>query len=73
MKKLFKDLTIGETFHDGRGFGSGIHSKTQQWVEFKKTNKSEAIIEKLIGWGNQRGLGNLKRFSAYASVFTLEQ
>jgi hypothetical protein len=72
MKKLFKNLTVDEKFHDGKTFGMGFNSKKERWVEFRKINKSEAKVEKLVGWDNNRGLGNLKKFYPYTSVFTLE-
>ncbi|MFA7157540.1 MAG: hypothetical protein WC123_07650 [Bacilli bacterium] len=72
MKKLFKDLAIGETFHDGKSFGAGANKHIQMWMEYKKISKSQAECINQIGYGNTRGIGGKYPFAPFKTIWTLE-
>lgn len=72
MRVHFKDLSIGDRFHTGKSMGAGIHSNVEMWQEYLKTSKSEAVCDAQIGYGNTRQVGHAQKFSAFATVYTLD-
>ena len=73
MKILFKDLKIGERFHDGISSGSGIHSDDKMWMEYEKTSPSKGLVIRQNGYGNSRLEGTTTSFAPFKNVWTLNQ
>ena len=72
MKRLFKDLKIGDKFHDGKSKGMGINLNVIKWIEYQKIDKSHAKVINQIGYGNSRMINTIKTFSPYSIIFNLE-
>ena len=69
MGKNFYELLIGDTFHTGKSYGSGLQSKIQYYMVYRKISKSEGICIEQVGYGNTRQVGDKKQFSAQKTVY----
>jgi hypothetical protein len=47
MLKNFKDLEIGESFHNGKSYGMGIKKDVLSWIVYIKVDKSTGKAVKL--------------------------
>jgi hypothetical protein len=68
MRKAFKDLKIGESFHTGFCNGIGVNSKKTMFQFYTKTGKKHATlnVNKYCDQFNElKGI----MFSPYTSVF----
>jgi hypothetical protein len=73
MRVLFKDLAIGQVFHNGKSKGAGANSHLIYWEEFEKTSKSTATCVAQINFGANRNVGEVKRFSANNTVYLINK
>lgn len=66
---LFKQLEIGDKFHDGIYPCSGINKGKSMYSIYEKIDKSHAKCINQIGWGNTREVGKIKNFYANNKIW----
>lgn len=71
MRKLFKDLQLGDKFHNGKSYGMGANSNILKWLEFEKISKSQAKVINQVNYSNTRLVGTIQSFGANCSVFDI--
>jgi hypothetical protein len=73
INQMFGQLKIGDKFHTGKGRGAGANSDVIMWMEYQKVSDSTGECVKQVGYGNERAVGGVKKFSHNTSVFLIEE
>lgn len=68
-KICFKDVPVGDIFHNGISNNAGIHSDVKMYMVYRKVSKIQAICIKQIGYFNTRAINNYYSFSPYSIVY----
>jgi len=69
MRKVFKDLAIGEKFSDGVSIAQRAID-TDMYEVLVKTTKSTAKVIDQIGYGNKRAVNSQRKYAPNKTVFT---
>jgi hypothetical protein len=67
----FKDLVIGDTFHNGKSKGIGANKDVVMWMEFEKTTASTGKIIAETGYNTHRHIGNTHSFGPNTVVYPI--
>jgi len=71
MKRVFKDLAIGERFTDGIAKAQR-KCDVDMYEVLVKTTKSIATVVEQIGYGNTRAVGDKRKYATLLGAFTGE-